>query len=72
MKPLEEIALQEILYIMEPASKAPRHPEGEENGGRGTAHSYPVHLCYQEMQEELETKWLSRNLLEIQERFAKS
>lgn len=71
MKPLERITLLEILNIMEPSSKFLRQPENEENGGIGTAQNYPVHLYYQEMQDELEAKWLSRNLLEIQERFAK-
>nr|WP_294494116.1 Rrf2 family transcriptional regulator [uncultured Mediterraneibacter sp.] len=67
-KPLEEITLLEVLDAMDPSLKFLRHLELERFGKYREAENSLVHLYFQEIWEELEKKWLSRNLLEIQQR----
>lgn len=72
IKPLEKITLLEVLDAMDPSLRLIRCLERERLGRGREAESSFVQLYYQEILNEIEKKWLSRNLLEIKERVERS
>ncbi len=65
LRPLDQITLLEVISIMEPSSKWNRCLEEEGFCTRKAVMSCPIRKYYARLQEELETKWLSKTLAEI-------
>ena len=66
-KPLDKITLLEVIETMEPSSKWNRCLDEDAFCNRGIAADCPIRKYYMWMQKDMEEKWLSRTLEEIQE-----